>query len=73
MGDVYVEIILENYRDKVLSESGYLEPQKVHVEKVRVLVDSGSAMLVLPQDLVERLGLRITDKKVIVTYADERK
>ena len=52
MGDVYVEIILENYRDKVLSESGYLEPQKVQVEKVRVLVDSGSTMLVLPQDLV---------------------
>jgi len=73
MGDVYVEIILENHRDKVLSESGYLEPQKVHVEKVRVLVDSGSTMLVLPQDLVEKLGLRITDKKVIVTYADERK
>lgn len=73
MGDVYVEIILENYRDKVLSESGYLEPQKVHVEKVRALVDSGSTMLVLPQDLVEKLGLRITDKKVIVTYADERK
>lgn len=73
MGDVYIEIILENYRDKVLSESGYLEPEKVHVEKVRVLADSGSTMLVLPQDLVEKLGLELTGEKVIVTYADERK
>jgi len=35
-------------------------------------VDSGAVMLVLPQDLVEALGLREVGK-VIVTYADERK
>jgi len=73
MGDAYVEIILENYRDRVLSESGYLAPDKVRIEKVKVLADSGSTMLVLPQDLVERLGLVIKKEKVIVTYADERK
>jgi hypothetical protein len=28
--------------------------------------------MVLPQNLVERLGLRITDQKVMVAYADER-
>jgi predicted aspartyl protease len=30
-------------------------------------------MLVLPQDLVERLGLEIKKDKIIVSYADERK
>jgi predicted aspartyl protease len=30
-------------------------------------------MLVLPQDLVERLGLEIRPEKIIVTFADERK
>ena len=73
MGDVYVEVILENYIDKVLSKKGYLEPEKIRREKVRVLVDSGCTMLVLPQDLVERLGLEITGQKVIVTYANEHK
>jgi len=73
MGDVYVEIILENFRDRVLSESGYLETGKVRAEKVKVLADSGCTILALPQDLVERLGLTIKREGVIVTYADERK
>jgi len=73
MDDIYVPIIVENYRDRVLSENGYLEPEKIRSEKVRVLADSGSTMLVLPQDLIERLGLIIKKDKVIVTYADERK
>ena len=73
MGDVYVEIILENYKDRILSESGYLEPENIRSEKVKVLADSGSTMLVLPQDLVERLGLEIKKDKIIVTYVDERK
>lgn len=73
MGDAYVYIQLENYADRVLAEHGYLEPNKIRSEKIKVLADSGCTMLVLPQDLVEKLGLKITEKKVIVTYADERK
>jgi predicted aspartyl protease len=73
MGDVYVEIILENYKDRILYESGYLGPEDIRSEKVKVLADLGSTMLVLPQDLVERLGLEIKKDKIIVTYADERK
>ena len=73
MEDVYVEVELVNYQDQVLVEHGYREAANIRQERVRVLADSGSTLLVLPQDLVERLGLRITDRKVIVTYADERK
>ena len=73
MGDVYVEIVLENYIDKILSKRGYLEIEKIRMEKVKILVDSGCTMLVLPQDLVERLGLELTGEKVIVTYANEHK
>jgi predicted aspartyl protease len=73
MGDVYVEITLENYIDRILFQRGYLEHGRVRLEKVRVLADSGSTMLVLPQDLVERLGLEIRPEKIIVTFADERK
>lgn len=73
MGDVYVEIDLENFRDRVLAEMGYLEPQKVRSKKIKVLADSGCTTLVLPQDLVEKLGLKIESENVIVTYANEQK
>jgi len=73
MGDVNVEIILKNYIDRILSQRGYLEHGRVRSEKVRVLADSGSPMLVLPQDLVERLALEIRLEKIIVAYADDRK
>ena len=36
------------------------------------LVDTGATMLMLPQDVVDHLGLDI-EGKVIVTHADERK
>jgi len=73
MGEVYVEIELENYADRVLAGHGHLPTSKVRRETVKVLADSGATLLVLPQDLVERLGLKIKEEKVIVTYADERK
>jgi len=71
--DVYVEVELTNYQDQVLVEHGYRDASSIRKERVRLWADSGSTLLALPQDLVERLGLRITDQKVIVTYADEWK
>jgi predicted aspartyl protease len=73
MGEVRVEIELENYRDRVLAEHGHLDPARIRRERVRVLADSGATVLLLPQDLVERLGLQVLDEKAVVTYADERK
>ncbi|MEW6380078.1 MAG: aspartyl protease family protein [bacterium] len=72
MGEVIVELEIENYDDRVLYEHNLRKIEEIRRERVRVLVDSGSTMLVLPQDLVEQLGLKRLDK-VIVTYADERK
>ena len=39
---------------------------------VEGVVDTGAVMLVLPADVVGRLGLA-TQREVVVTYADERK
>ena len=72
MGDVYVEVELENYADRVLAEEGHLKEREMRSQKVKVLADTGSTMLVLPEDLVNALGLK-RQGKVIVTYADERK
>jgi len=70
--DEDVEVVLENAVDRELLRLGYIKAEQVRSAKVHVLVDSGAVMLVLPQDLVETLGLREVGK-AIVTYADERK
>jgi len=70
MGEVKVE--LENAGDREVSRRGYLQEGQIRSVTVPLLVDSGAVMLVLPQDLVETLGLSEVGK-VIVTYTDERK
>lgn len=72
MGGVKVELELENFADWALAQRGYLSAAQVRSRKIRARVGSGSMMLVLPEDLVEALGLR-PYRKVIVTYADDRK
>lgn len=72
MGEVKVEIQLENAVDRELARRGNIAVEDVRAAKVRALVDSGAVMLVLPQDLVEALGLHEVGK-AIVTYADERR
>ena len=72
MGEVKVNVELENYGDREVASRGLLSEDRVRSQRVDVVVDSGAVMLVLPQDLVEALGLRML-RKAIVTYADERK
>jgi len=72
MGEVKVEVELENTLDSGFARHGALEMEKVRRFRARLLVDSGAIMLALPQDYVEALGLDELGKAV-VTYADERK
>lgn len=72
MGEVKVEVELENAGDREISRRGYIGEEQIRSIKVPFLVDSGAVMLVLPQDLGETLGLSEVGK-VIVTYANERK
>lgn len=72
MGEVKVEITVENAFDRERFLLGEINESQIRSQKVRALVDSGAVMLVLPQDLVEVLGLRQL-RRVVVTYADERK
>ncbi len=72
MGEVKVEVELENAIDRELVLQGTLQEERLRAFKARLLVDSGAVRLVLPQDQVEALGLRVKGK-AIVSYADERK
>ncbi|MEW6680881.1 MAG: aspartyl protease family protein [bacterium] len=72
MGEVRQKVILENFVDYYLSKDGRIKEDEIRKVEVTALVDTGSTMLVLPQDIVERLGLKMIES-IIVTYADERK
>ncbi len=72
MGEINAEIVLENPGDRVLAEHGYAQDSDVRCSTIEAIVDTGAAMLVLPQNVVERLGLA-QRRTVVVTYADERK
>jgi len=69
--EIVVNVGLENYVDRSTARSGLpTEPvRRTHVDGV---VDTGAVMLVLPENVVERLGLEPL-RTAIVTYADERR
>jgi predicted aspartyl protease len=72
MGEIKVKIELENYIDRVLAEDKKLKKSEVRKWKMDAIVDTGAVMLMLPQDVVEKLGLR-TIRTAVVSYADERR
>ena len=72
MGEISVDFELENPVDRENFERGLRDESAVPRTRVQGIVDTGAMMLVLPQNIVERLGLRVQDT-VVVTYADNRK
>jgi predicted aspartyl protease len=71
VGRFSVEIEVANYGDLALAERGLLPADQVRREVIQGVVDSGATKLVLPEDLVKRLGLPI-GHSVTVRYADGR-
>jgi predicted aspartyl protease len=72
MGEIAVQIDLENAGDRAVYERGYVKESEIRTYTLEAIVDTGAVMLVLPQNVVEKLGLGL-QRKVIVSYADERK
>ena len=72
MGEVRGSFIIQNEADIIMAEAGYIDRDKIRQVETSGLVDTGAVMLMLPQDMVEMLGLPVW-RKVIVAYADERK
>ncbi|MEO6725217.1 MAG: retroviral-like aspartic protease family protein [Blastocatellia bacterium] len=72
MGEVITEIGLENTSDRENFRRDLIPENQIRSLKTAAVVDTGARMLMLPQDMVERLGLREL-RKAIVTYADGRK
>ena len=65
------QLKLTNNTDLQMAHRGLLPPESVRTEEIEGLVDTGATGLVLPADVVARLGLREEGTKK-VRYADGR-
>ena len=72
MGEIVASMELENTTDIDNASDGLRDESTVRRTRVEGVVDTGAVMLVLPENVVTRLGLR-TRREVVVTYADERR
>jgi clan AA aspartic protease len=71
MGRVVTHIKLTNQADLFNANAGVLADEHVRSTEIEALVDTGATMLVLPADVVARLGLPYEGKRKI-RYADGR-
>lgn len=72
MGEVKVKALIRNYVSVGAAKRGFISEKDIESSEIEMVVDTGAVMIFLPQDEVEKLGLE-PSKKVVVTYADERK
>ena len=71
MGEIVVQCEVENTVDRANADRGLVAESRVRRASIEGVVDTGAVMLMLPENLVERLGLA-AGHTVTVTYADER-
>lgn len=71
MGRVTVQARVTNAGDRYLVENGLRPADQVRQVVVTGIVDTGAAMLVLPESVAQQLGLRKTGE-ANVRYADHR-
>jgi predicted aspartyl protease len=71
MGRVAAELKLSNAGDREVADRGLMPADQVRTAVVTGIVDTGAAMLVLPEGVANQLGLR-DNGQATVRYADHR-
>ena len=72
MGEIRVKVSFRNELDVSLNACGKLPKNRVRAIDAEAVVDTGAALLLLPQELVASLGLRIVSRMTVI-LADDRK
>ena len=72
MGEIIVDVGLENASDRSLFEAGHLPKADIRRTRVRAVADTGAVMLALPEDVVQRLGAQQVDN-IACIHADGRR
>jgi predicted aspartyl protease len=71
MGKVWQKTIFRNSDDLALTRRGHLTADQVRSVEADGVVDTGAAMVVLNQEIVDKLGLQKV-AEMTVRYADHR-
>ncbi|MCY4371748.1 MAG: clan AA aspartic protease [bacterium] len=72
MGEIVVDVELENAVDRGLAGKGFLQEADVRRATVSAVADTGAVMLALPEEVVQRLGVEVVGTGP-VAYADGRR
>lgn len=72
MGEIVVDIELENVHDRGQALGGSRAESDVRRARIQAVADTGAVMLALPEDVVARLGLP-TVREISTTFADGRR
>ncbi len=72
MGEVRIDIEVTNEWDALRLKNGQLDATEVRKATVDALVDTGAVMLLMPQDLIDTLGIERTDRAIVTLANDER-
>ena len=72
MGEIIVDIELENVRDRELAEDGELPAADIRRMTIPAVADTGAIMLALPEDVVSQIGARPAGS-IVATFADGRR
>ena len=72
MGEIHCDVLLENTDDRAVVNRGSGRETDIRHTTGDGMVDTGAVTLVLPQNVVERLGLG-QQGTAFVSYADERR
>jgi hypothetical protein len=68
MGEIAVKVKLENVIDRALHRLGQLEETSIRCIDVDALVDTGAVMLVVPEDVVHKLGIEMSHSSSITQF-----
>ena len=71
MGEIIVDIELENTEDRAVYNRGHIGEDEIRRLIIPAVADTGAVMLVLPQNIVRQLGLAQIGTTA-VAYADGR-
>lgn len=72
MGEIRETIQLENALDRGGFEANYIQEDEIRSVEIEAIADTGARTLALPEDVVERLGVK-KQREVKVSYADDRR
>ena len=72
MGEVRVTVRLTNALDRALARRGKIKKEEIRTYEANALIDTGAVSSVIPQNVMEQLGLE-ADGHRVVEYADGRK